>query len=106
MHEHLADFATRLARSGINRVDAIERALIAEFEVAHDPNGDWGDPQEGRLDARIAQWAVAGRIAEREGAVTAGTSPTTASAGRRRHHPDRDLRLRPRGRRPRGARHR
>ena len=69
MHEHLADLATRLARSGVLHIDVIERALLAEFEAAHDPAGDWGDPRQGRAETRrIAEWAVDTRIAEREAA--------------------------------------
>lgn len=64
MYDHLLDFAVRLVRAGQRSADAIERALLAEFEVRRAPGREYGG--DGRDTRRIAEWAATSDIAARE----------------------------------------
>jgi Bifunctional DNA primase/polymerase, N-terminal len=61
-HDHLADLAVRLVRSGVLEVDAIERALVAEYDAVCDKK----PAALPMYFTKIAKWAAGSDIAGRE----------------------------------------
>lgn len=78
-HGHLKDLAVRLARSGITQADAIERALVAEYEAVCDKQ----PPAKAGSFADLAKWAASTDIAARENERQSAQQPEEPKRSKR-----------------------